>query len=171
MKSKAEVKDIFNCSVERAFKAPILGDATKFLDGYLFQPGVTGFEEDETWGTPNGIRYPVTEGNLFVKKGRLFTDKILERNENKYWKWTVYDFLTSALFFANKGIGEWTVVEIDKGRIEVTYKYTYYSKNSLLQPVNWLFVHIQLKGMMKRAMAGIKKQAESEDEFIYEGRK
>ena len=42
-----KISDVFNCSLERAFKAPILGDATKFMRGYLFQPPVTGFEDDK----------------------------------------------------------------------------------------------------------------------------
>ena len=65
----------FQTTQERAFKASILGDATKFLNGYRFQPPVIGFEEDETWGTVGGVRYPVTKGNFWLPKGRMFTDK------------------------------------------------------------------------------------------------
>ena len=39
-----KITDVFECSLDRAFRAPILGDATKFMKGYLFQPPVTGFE-------------------------------------------------------------------------------------------------------------------------------
>ena len=99
MKYSYRLKDIFECSEERAFKAPILGDATKFMKGYLFQPPVTGFEEDQTWGQINGIRYPISNGNLFVHKGRMFKDVILERDENKYWKWTIYDFEFKTMCF------------------------------------------------------------------------
>jgi len=84
-----KITDVFECSLERAFKAPILGDATKFMKGYLFQPPVTGFGDDKTWGEINGIRYPISEGNLLVKKGRIFKDVILERVENKYWKYQI----------------------------------------------------------------------------------
>ena len=65
---KVELSDTFNCPVERAFKAPILVDATRFLNGYLFQPAVVAFERDETWGAANGLRYPVTNGNLLMLK-------------------------------------------------------------------------------------------------------
>ena len=166
-----EISAVFDCSLERAFKAPILGDATKFMKGYLFQPPVTGFEDDQTWGEINGIRYPINDGNLFVKSGRMFKDVILERRENKYWKWTIYDFEFNTLFFIQKAIGEWEVKNLKENKIKVTYTYTYFSKNRLFIPLTWLLVKIQIKGIMKRAMIGIKEQAESNEPFIYEIKK
>ena len=44
-------KSIFSCEIDRAFKAPILGDATRFLNGYLCQPPIIGFENDENFPT------------------------------------------------------------------------------------------------------------------------
>ncbi|MBL55612.1 MAG: hypothetical protein CMP61_00350 [Flavobacteriales bacterium] len=167
MQYSYQLKDIFECSRERAFKAPILGDATRFMKGYLFQPPVTGFEEDETWGKINGIRYPMNNGNLLVKKGRMFKDVILERVENKYWRWTLYDFEFNSLFFIKKAIGEWSVEELENRKIKVTYTYTYYSKNKLFNPLTWLLVNTQIKGIMIRALAGIKEQAQSDEDFFY----
>ncbi|MBI33935.1 MAG: hypothetical protein CMP67_01050 [Flavobacteriales bacterium] len=167
MKYSYRLKDIFECSEERAFKAPILGDATKFMKGYLFQPPVTGFEEDQTWGQINGIRYPISNGNLFVHKGRMFKDVILERDENKYWKWTIYDFEFKTLFFIERAIGEWEIKKLSDNKTEVIYTYTYYSKKKLFKPLTWLLVNIQIKGIMIRALAGIKLQAQSNDDFIY----
>ena len=46
--------------------------------------------------------------------------------------------------------------------------YTYYSKNRILNPLTWLLVKIQIKGIMKRAMIGIKEQAQLNKPFIYE---
>ena len=168
MKTSITVKDIFNCTLERAFKAPILGDATQFLNGYQFQPGVTSFEEDETWGVVGGIRYPITNGNFMVTKGRIGRDEVLERIENKYWKWTLYDFETSALFFTTKAVGEWHVSQNEDESIAVTYIYTYTSKNNILHPITWLYMKFQNKGMMKKAMMGIKAQAESNCKFVYD---
>jgi hypothetical protein len=168
MKVKVELTDTFHSSIERAFKAPILGDATKFLNGYRFQPPIIGFEEDDTWGQVDGIRYPITNGNFWLPKGRLFTDKILERNENESWKWTIYDFKIPMMFFARKAIGEWTVLEKGSNRIEVCYAYTFYSKNIIFHLGTMLFCQLQWKGMMKKAIAGIKQQAESKLPFIYE---
>ena len=78
----------------------------------------------------------------------MFKDVILERVENKYWKWTIYDFKFKTLFFISKAIGEWDVQELNDNKIEVTYTYTYYSKNWLSNPLTWLLVKIQIKGIM-----------------------
>jgi len=137
------------------------------MKGYLFQPPVTGFEEDQTWGQINGIRYPISNGNLFVHKGRMFKDVILERDENKYWKWTIYDFEFKTLFFIERAIGEWEIKKLSDNKTEVIYTYTYYSKKKLFKPLTWLLVNIQIKGIMIRALAGIKLQAQSNDDFIY----
>jgi len=165
--TKILIKTTFNCSLERAFKAPILGDATKYLDGHFLQPPVVGFEDDETWGEVGGYRYPVTKGNLFLKKGRIFKDEILERIENKSWKWTIYNFEVNSLFFASKAIADWQVKELSVGRYEVSYSYEFYANNFFLQAINWCFMHLQYKGMMKKALKGIKAFAESDQEFIY----
>lgn len=168
MKIKIELTDEFLCSVDRAFKAPILGDATKFLNGYLFQPPVVHFEEDETWGEVGGIRYPVTNGNLFMPKGRIFTDKILEKDNNKIWRWMICDFKVPMMFFAKKAIGEWEVKPGKENKIAVRYSYTFYSKNIFYHLFTVLFGLIQWKGMMKKAIKGIKKQAERNERFVYE---
>lgn len=168
MKNKIEITDMFSCSVERAFKAPILGDATKFLNGYLFQPPVIGFEEDATWGEIDGVRYPVVNGNLFTPKGKIFTDRILEIETNKMWKWIIYDFKIPVMFFADKAIGEWEVKPILKNNVSIRYSYTFYSKNIVFHFFTLMFALIQWKGLMKKAIIGIKQQAESNEPFFYE---
>ena len=167
MKVSVYKKSIFNCAVERAFKAPILGDATQFLNGYLFQPPIIGFENDENWGLLNSVRYPLIQGNFFIKTHRIFKDKIIEKCNNKYWKWELTNFTSPYLFFACRAIGSWSVQELSNGKISIIYSYTYFSKNLLWHPINWLFVKIQLQGMMKKALIGIKAQAESNNDFYY----
>lgn len=164
---KTTVFGTFDCSLERAFQAPILGDATRFLDGYLLQPPVVGFEEDETWGIVGGIRYPVVRGNGLLTGGRVFTDKILIRDENTYWQWVVYDMTQSSLFFVEKGVGEWRTQPRTDRRVDVSYTYTYYARHRVWYPLTWLFVKVQIRGMMKRAMRGIQQQAESGLPFVY----
>lgn len=168
MQVSVKVSGIFNCSLERAFKAPILGDATKFLNGYFLQPPIVQFNEDKTWGQINGIRYPVTKGNLFLPSGILFTDKILDRTENKYWKWTLFDFKPFSLFFLDKAIGEWLVNEDKVNQIQVRYTYTFISSGRFKFLLTWMFCKIQIRGMMRKAIIGIKEQAESKDHFIYD---
>ena len=168
MRASTSISSEFKCSIERAFKSPILGDATKFLNGYLLQPPVIGFEEDESWGEPGGFRYPIIQGNLLFKSHRSFLDTIVEREENHYWKWELTDFSSPLLFFAKRGIGEWEVEELAPHKINVRYSYTYFAKSIIAYPINWLFVKIQLRGMMKKAIKGIKLQAESGERLYYE---
>lgn len=168
MKIKATLSDKFYCSIGRAFKTPILGDATQFLNGYFLQPPVVGFEDDSTWGKPGGIRYPVTNGNILTPKGRLFTDKIITRNENEIWKWVIYDFKVPLMFFAAKAMGEWEIVAAKENSIAVRYSYTFYSKNIFYHLFTILFVTMQWKGMMKKALRAIKAQAESDAPLVYE---
>lgn len=168
MTIKIELTDQFACSIERAFNAPILGDATKFLNGYLFQPPVIGFEEDQTWATVGGLRYPITNGNFWMPKGRIFTDKILEKEINKIWKWTIYDFQVPLMFFAIRAIGEWEVKPCENNKICVRYCYTFYSKNVFYHFFTILFGFVQWRGMMKKAIKGIKRQAEGNEKFVYE---
>ena len=97
----------------------------------------------------------------------MFKDVILEREENKYWKWTIYDFEFKTLFFIERAIGEWEIKKLSDNKTEVIYTYTYYSKKKLFKPLTWLLVNIQIKGIMIRALAGIKLQAQSNDDFIY----
>ncbi len=165
---RTEIRATFRCSLERAFKAPILGDATQFLNGYRFQPGVIAFEEDATWGQPQGVRYPVTAGSLLVRKGRVCKDEILQRVENEYWQWTIYNFETNTLFFATRAVGEWYVRQISPGIVDVRYVYTYDSRNWLTHPLNWAFGKVQMQGMMQKAIHGIQQQAESGCDFVYE---
>jgi len=171
MKIKVEVKDEFSCTLERAFNSAILGDATRFLNGYFLQPPVVGFEDDETWGEPGGVRYPITNGNSFTPKGRLFTDKIIEKQKNKIWKWMIFDFKVPLMFFAEKAIGEWEVTPLLNNKIAVRYCYSYDSKNWFFHLFTIAFVNLQWKGMMKKAIIGIKKQAESNEPFIYNNKK
>lgn len=167
MSIKTQISTTFSCSLERAFKAPILGDATKFLNGYFLQPPVEKFIDDATWGQVNGLRFPFTKGNILLPSGITFTDEVLQRKENEYWQWTIYDFRAKLMFFLDHAVGEWTVEELDKNQIKVTYTYTFMPSHSLFYPFAWLFCKIQWTGMMKQAIKGIKLQAEGNGDFIY----
>lgn len=145
----------------------MFGHATKFLNGCLFQSPVIRFEEDETWGEINGYRYPVIKGSLFIKPHRLFTDTIIEKKPNTYWRWELTNFTSPFLFFPKIGVREWKVIPINESLYRIKYTYTFHSKNTFLQPVKWLFMKIQYKGMMKKAIKGIKLQAESNNSFHY----
>ena len=161
-----KITDVFACSLERAFKAPILGDATKFMKGYLFQPPVTGFEGDKTWGEINGIRYPINNGSFLVKKGRMFKDVILERIENKYWKIEVSNFNYLMLGFS-KFVGEWKTTELERDKILIEYTYTLHSEIVLLYPLHWLFAKIFFKKYMKKVLENIREMIRNNEPYLY----
>lgn len=156
----------FNCSIERAFKTPILGDATKFLYGYGPIPAVIKFIKDETWGNPGGSRIPIFKRNFFFKGGEFGFDEVFERIENKYWKWGVSNF-GPLMFFATHNIGEWWCIQNNDNTITATYKYTYFAKNIFAQPLNWLFVKLFWKPLMNNAMKQMKMFAEGNISFLY----
>lgn len=47
---KVMVSSIYECSLERAFKTPMLCDITKVHTGFGFTPKVTHTTNDENWG-------------------------------------------------------------------------------------------------------------------------
>jgi hypothetical protein len=167
MNATYTVTDVFKCTLDRAFKTPMLGDATKILIG----PGgfqlVVGFANDETWGIPGGSRVPIATGFLFIKPARHGFDQIFVRDENKYWKWGVSKFGTPLFFFSVENCGEWWVSDNHNGAISVKWKYTWFSTNMLTHPINWLFVKLFWSAVMKKGMANIKQMAESETPYIY----
>lgn len=118
--------DTLRCSVERAFAAPIRGDATRFLSGYRLQPPITGFEDDATWGQPGGVRYPVTKGAFLLPPGRLLTDTVLERVEGERWTWEISDFAPPSMFFVDRAVGRWRVLADRDGAVPVTFSYEYF---------------------------------------------
>ena len=111
--------------MSRAFSAPILGDAKLYLNGYRLQPAIVSFDDDSTWGQPDGLRYPVTNGNFLIPKGRLLTDVILERVENSMWRWQISDFRAKSMFFTSHAVATWKVAETSNGSVDVVFSYRY----------------------------------------------
>jgi hypothetical protein len=167
MKSKTTVISYFHCSLERAFKTPILGDATKIHTGYGFFPEVTHFTDDKTWGKPGGHRMVQVKKNMLYATGFWAKDVTHERKENEYWRWELNDFKQWKMGF-KKFIGEWRVVDQKDGTILITYSYTIYSNNLIIFPIHWLFTKSIWNSYMKHAMENIKFLAESEAPLIYQ---
>jgi hypothetical protein len=78
---KAKVSTIYNCSLESAFKIPILCDITKIHTGYGFTPKVTHCTEDENWGKPRYSKRVYTSPTLLQKGGWATNEKVIERIE------------------------------------------------------------------------------------------
>jgi hypothetical protein len=166
MKTTTQVTSLFYCSLERAFKTPILGDATKFHTGFGFLPPVTHFTEDETWGKPNGYRMAQIDKSVLFNEGVLAKDIVVKREDNKYWKWEVNNFRQWRMGF-EKFQGEWFVKDNANGTIGIVYAYSLYTRNILLFPFHWLFTKTIWNQYMKHAIQNIKLIAESEAPFVY----
>lgn len=167
MKTEYTVTSVFRCSLERAFKAPILGDATKILPGYVVIPPVVGFVDDDTWGQVGGHRVPVFKGSLFNPAGPQTFDQILVREENRYWKWQLDD-LPWSMSFLKKCQGEWWCTDNGDNTITVTWTYTLFSTNILLHPITYLFTKIFWGGLQRQGIRQIKAIAESGEAFLYQ---
>lgn len=167
MKTIVLVESNFYCSPERAFKTPILGDATKFLLGYGVIPAVVKFTEDETWGKEGGHRVPHSASNALSKGGEVGLDEIYVREENKYWKWGVADFYQWSMGFTEFQ-GELFFEEKEKGNVNVKWKYTLFSSSKLAYPFHWFFGNFFWKKQMAIAIRKMKSYAESDAGFLYQ---
>jgi len=161
------VKTVYNCSLERAFKTPMLCDVSKVHTGFGIMPKVTHCIDDEYWGMPNYSKKVFVAKSLSQKGGFASVDKVIERIENKYWKIEVNDFQSWMLGFS-KFVGEWKTTEIEKNEILVEYTYVLYSDIVLLYPLNWLFAKVFWKKYMKRVLENVKILAYNNEPYIYQ---
>ncbi len=167
MKSKIEITAIFNCSLERAFKTPILCDVTKVHTGYGLMPRVTQTKDDENWGQISSSKKVFVAKSLTHKGGFGSVDNVVERIENKYWKIEINNFQAWMLGFY-KFVGEWRTTELEKDKILIEYTYTLYANNPLLYPVNWLFTKTFWRKYMKHAMENIRQLTIDKEPYLYE---
>lgn len=123
MDFKIHTKTIYYCSLERAFKAPILCYVTKVHTGFGLMPAVTKTTNDENCGEVGAIKNIYAAKSLTFKGGEVSTDEILERVENKYWKVEVGNF-KSWMLNIWKFTFEWTTTEIEPNKIQINYDYT-----------------------------------------------
>lgn len=155
MQTKVKVSNIYHCSLERAFKSPMLCDITKVHTGYGVMPRVTHCTDDKNWGQPGATKKVFVAKSMTQKGGFASVDKVIKRIENKYWKIEVSDFQAWMLGFY-KFTGEWQTTELEKDRILIEYTYTLYSNNPLLYPLSWLFATTFWNIYMKRVLENIR---------------
>lgn len=167
MITRVTVKAIFNCSLERAFKTPMLCDVTKVHTGYGVMPRVTHCTDDENWGKPGYSKKVFVAKSLTQKGGFASVDKVIERVENKYWKIEVSDFQAWMLGFY-KFTGEWKTTELEKNKVAIEYTYTLHSKNVLLYPLNWIFTKTFWRRYMKRVIGNIRQMAYQNEPYLFE---
>lgn len=158
MTYRVSVSTIFNCSLERAFKTPMLCDPSKVHTGFGPVPRVTHSTDDKEWGQPGSSKKIHVAPSLTQKGGFASVDHVLERIENQYWKIQVDDFQSWMLGFT-KFVGEWKTTELQPNKVQVDYSYTLHSNSLLLYPLNWLFVQTFWRIYMKRVLENVRQMA------------
>ena len=167
MEIKIKVSTTYNCSLERAFRTPLLCDVSKVHTGFGLMPKVTHSTDDENWGQIGSRKKVYAAKSLTQKGGFASVDKIFERVENDYWKFQVDDFQSWMLGFY-KFFGEWKTTEIEPNNILVEYTYTLHSDNPLFYPLNWLFAKTFWKTYMKRVLENVRRMAYNSEPYKYE---
>ena len=167
MKSRITVKTIYNCSLERAFKTPMLCDVSKVHTGLGIMPKVTHCTDDENWGKPGYSKKVFVAKSLTQQGGWGSVDTVIERIENKYWKIEVSDFQSWMLGFS-KFTGEWKTTELEPNKVLIEYTYTLHSDITLLYPLNWVFAKTFWRIYMKQALENIRALAYSNEPYRYE---
>ncbi len=157
---------IYRCSLERAFKTPLLCDVTKVHTGFGVMPKVTHCTEDENWGQVGGSKKIHAAKSWTQKGGFISMDTVLERIENSYWKFEVSDFQSWMLGFT-KFTAEWKTTELEANRVRVDYTYTLTSGNVFLAPLNWIFAKTFWKIYMKRVLKIVRELAENNEPYMY----
>ena len=167
MEIKVRVSTTYDCSLEQAFKTPLLCDVSKVHTGYGLMPKVTHCTDDENWGQVGSSKKVYAAKSLTQKGGFASVDKILERTENKYWKFQVDNFQSWMLGFY-KFVGEWQTTEIEPNKILVEYTYTLHSNTALLYPLNWLFAKTFWTTYIKRVLENVRQLAYKNEPFKYD---
>lgn len=164
---KVSVDTIYHCSLERAFKTPMLCDVTKVHTGKGIMPKVIGVSEDEDWGQVGAIKKILVGKSISFKGGESSTDKVLERVENEHWKIEVGNFKSWIMGFS-KFVGTWKTTEIETGKIRIDYTYELHAEKWYYYPLNWLFVKLFWKGYMKQVLENIRMMTKNKEPYQYE---
>lgn len=163
---KTKVTTIYECSLERAFKTPMLCDVSKVHTGYGLMPKVTHCTDDENWGKPGSGKKVFVAKSISQKGGFASTDKVIERIENEYWKIEVGEFQSWMLGF-ERFTGEWKTTETGHNKILIQYTYSLDARNIFLYPFNWIFARTFWKIYMKRVVENIRRMAYNDEPYLY----
>ncbi len=167
MVTKIKVSAIYECSLERAFKTPMLCDVSKVHTGFGIMPRVTCVTDDKDWGKPGSSKKIYVSKSFSQKGGFASVDHVIERKENQYWVIQVDDFQSWMLGF-HKFVGEWKTTRIDDEKTLIDYTYFLHANNPILYPLNWVFGKIFWRTYMKRVLENIREMAYNEEPYQYE---
>ena len=106
MITKVNVSTIYECSLERAFKTPMLCDVSKIHTGFVIMPKVTHTTDDKDWGKAGSCKKVYVAKSITQKGGFASVDNLIERKENQYWIIQVDNFQSWMLSFY-KFVGRW----------------------------------------------------------------
>ena len=106
MITKVNVSTIYECSLERAFKTPMLCDVSKIHTGFVIMPKVTHTTDDKYWGKAGSCKKVYVAKSITQKGGFGSVDNLIERKENQYWIIQVDNFQSWMLSFY-KFVGRW----------------------------------------------------------------
>lgn len=166
MTTSVTISTIYHCTLERAFKTPMLCNIARVHTGFGLMPRVTHCTDDDDWGKPDSTKKVFVAKSWTQNGGFASVDKVIERIENKYWKIEVRDFQSWMLGFY-KFVGEWETTEIEPNKILVHYTYTLHSNMALLYPFNWLFAHLFWKKYMRRVLENIRTMINDNEPYLY----
>lgn len=167
MVTKVKVSTLYECSLQRAFKTPILCDVSKVHTGFGIMPRVTHTTDDLGWGKPGSSKKVYVEKSITQKGGFSSIDRIIERIENQYWVIQVDTFQVWMLGFY-KFVGEWKTTELEDKKIRIDYTYNLHAKNPLLYPLNWLFGKLFWKIYMNQVLENIRAMVNNKEPYQYE---
>lgn len=167
MPIKVNVLTTFHCSLERAFKTPMLCNLAMVHRGFLgIIPRVTHCTNDIDWGNVGAVKDVYVAPSLTQRGGFASTDKVLERIENSYWKIEVANFQHPMLGFTQL-IGEWQTIPISGHTTQVKYSYTLYSGEIWLYPIQWLFAHTVWRAYMRQVLHNVEQMAINEEPYSH----
>ena len=167
MVTKVKVSTLYECSLQRAFKTPILCDVSKVHTGFGIMTRVTHTTDDLGWGKPGSSKKVYVEKSLTQKGGFSSIDRIIERVENQYWVIQVDTFQVWMPGFY-KFVGEWKTTELEDKKIRIDYTYNLHAKNPLLYPLNWLFGKLFWKIYMNQVLENIRAMVNNKEPYQYE---
>lgn len=166
MKTKVHITVIYEATLERAFKTPMLCDVTKLHTGYGLMPKIIDVVNDSDWGKPGSSKGVIAAKSISFKGGLASTDHVLARVENDYWHICVDDFQAWMLgLYKFEGI--WETTQLEKGRVQVDYTYHLHANQPLFYPFVWLFSKLFWKRYMVHVTENIRSLIANDEPYMY----
>jgi hypothetical protein len=157
---------VFRCSLERAFRTPILCDVSKVHTGFGLMPRVTHCTEDEDWGRVGAKKRVFAAKAWTFGGGEASSDRIVERVENERWTIEVADFKTWMIGFT-RFVREWKTTELGSDEVRIDYTYTLHARSPWLAPAQWLFARVYWHVYMGRVLENVRKLAYAGAPYLY----